>query len=237
MATAPPSTSARTVQASAPFYFNSGAHLLRIGKEKATNLQELLDAVRTCPDASIFQHTFQTLEEHHFIQKGFSNDFSHWAFAACNEVELAERLASIDVREFTSIAALRERLVHIIENYLQKNPRAATRPAMEPFYLMSADLVVVPTPYVAHNLEEFVESLRKVSIHSIYYHFIDARLRLKLNTNDFSAWLEHEMGMKQAADRLNQIDIYTASLEYVRRSILRILEAEIARGHVDAGPG
>ncbi len=228
MATAP-QVSARTRQARTPFYFNSGAHLLRIGKERAANLQELLDAVRTCPDASIFQHTFQTLEEHHFIQKGFSNDFSHWAFAACNEVELAERLASVDIREFTSMSALRERIVHIIESYLQKNPRAATRPAMEPFYLMSSDMVVVPTPYVARNLEEFSDALRKVSIHSIYYHFIDARLRLKLNTNDFSIWLEHEMDMKQAADRLNQTDIYTTSLENVRRNILRIIEAELAR--------
>jgi hypothetical protein len=82
---------------------------------------------------------------------------------------------------------------------------------------------------VAHNLEEFAEGLRKVSIHSIYYHFIDARLRLKLNTNDFSVWLEHELDLKVPADRLNQIDIYTSSLEYVRRSILRIIEAEIAR--------
>jgi hypothetical protein len=229
MATAQQAAPPRQRVARAPFQFNSGAHLMRIGRERATNLQELLDAVRTCPDASIFQHTFQTLEEHHFIQKGFSNDFSHWAFAACNEVELAERLASLDIREFTSISALRERLVHIIQSYLQKNQRAATRPAMEPFYLMAADLVVLPTPYVAHNLEEFADGLRKVSIHSIYYHFIDARLRLKLNNNDFSIWLERELDLKQAADRLNQIDIYTSSLENVRRSILRVIEAEIAR--------
>src|SRR5262249_31547106 len=194
--------------ARAPFYFNSAAHLLRIGKEKATNLQELLDAVRSCSDACIFQHTFQTLEEHHFIREGFSNDFSHWAFSACNEVGLAERLAALDVREFTSIAALRERVVHIIATYLERNPRAATRPAMEPFYLMASDLVVVPTPYVARNLEEFAEGLRKVSIHGISYHFIDARLRLKLNSNDFSVWLEQEMELATAADRINRLDIY-----------------------------
>jgi len=215
--------------ARSPFYFNSASHLLRISREKATNLQELVDALRTCGESSIFQHTFQTLEEHHFINKGFSNDFSHWAFAACNEVELAERLSAIDIREFTSIATLRERLVHIIETYLQKNPRAATRVAMEPFYLMASDLVVVPTPYVARNLEEFAEGIRRVSVHAIYYHFIDARLRLKLNNNDFSVWLELEMDMAQAADRLNRIDIYTSSLEGVRRNILKVVEAEIVR--------
>lgn len=229
MVTAPQSTSRRSRWARAPFYFNSASHLLRIGREKATNLQELLEALKSCPDASIFQHTFQTLEEHHFIKEGFSNDFSHWAFASCNEVELAERLAALDVREFTSIPALRDRLVQIIESYLQKNPRAGTRAAMEPFYLMAADLVVVPTPYVARNLEEFADGLRKVSIHSIYYHFIDARLRLKLDTNDFSIWLEQELDLPALADRLNRIDIYTSTLEGVRRVILRDIEAEIAR--------
>ena len=228
MATAPQS-SLHPRWARAPFYFNSAAHLLRIGREKAANLQELLEAIRTCNDACIFQHTFQTLEEHHFIREGFSNDFSHFAFSACNEVELAERLAALDVREFTSIAALRERLADIIEIYLERNPRAATRAAMEPFYLMAADVVVVPTPYVARNLQEFADGLHKVSVHSIYYHFIDARLRLKLNNNDFSVWLEEELDMGQAADRLNRIDIYTSTLGGVRRNILRIVEGEMAR--------
>ena len=230
MATAPQLPTTRPRWARSPFYFNSASHLLRIGREKATTLMELLEAIRTCPESSIFQHTFQTLAEHHFISSGFSNDFSHWAFASCNEVELAERLAAIDVREFTSIATLRERLIHVIESYLQKNPRAATRTAMEPFYLMASDLVVVPTPYVARNLEEFADGLRKVSIHAIYYHFIDARLRLKLNSNDFSVWLDKELDLPQAADKVNRIDIYTSTLEGVRRGILKIVEAEMDRG-------
>ena len=232
MATAPQLPTTRPRWARSPFYFNSASHLLRIGREKATTLMELLEAIRTCPESSIFQHTFQTLAEHHFISSGFSNDFSHWAFASCNEVELAERLAAIDVREFTSIAALRERLIHIIDSYLQKNPRAATRVAMEPFYLMASDLVVVPTPYVARNLEEFADGLRKVSIHAIYYHFIDARLRLKLNTNDFSIWLEKELDLSQAADKVNRIDIYTSTLEDVRRGILKVVEAEMGRAMI-----
>ena len=228
MATAPQS-SLHPRWARAAFYFNSAAHLLRIGRERADNLQELLEAIRGCNDACIFQHTFQTLEEHHFIREGFSNDFSHWAFSACNEIGLAERLAALDIREFTSTAVMRERLVEILSGYLKQNPRAATRVATEPFYLMAADLVDIPTPYVARNLEEFADGLRKVSVHSIYYHFIDARLRLKLNNNDFSVWLEEELEMGRAADRLNRIDIYTSTLEGVRRSIQRIIEGEMGQ--------
>src|SRR5260370_12287457 len=110
------------------------------------NLQELLDALRTCSDACIFQHTFQTLEEHHFIRAGFSNDFSHWAFSACNEVELAERLAALDVREFTSIASLRKEVVRPLEGYLQKNPRAATPAPPQPFYLLPSTFLPLPPP-------------------------------------------------------------------------------------------
>ncbi|MGI9102923.1 MAG: DUF5752 family protein [Terriglobales bacterium] len=218
--------------ARSPFFFNSAAHLLRIGRERATNLTELLTALRTCPNDSIFQHTFQTLQEHHFIREGFSNDFAHWAFAACNEVGLAERLASIDVREYTSIPDLRQRIVDILDDYLKRNPRARDRAALEPFYFCASDTVVIPTPFVARNLREFTDSLKKVSIHSVHYHFIEARLRLKLNSNDFSVWLEEEMEMGVVADRLNRIDIYTSTLNDVRDQILRILERAAQLGSV-----
>lgn len=207
-----------------PFYFNSAAHLLRIGRERATNLNELLAALRACPNDSIFEHTFQTLQEHHFIREGFSNDFAHWAFAACNEVGLAERLAAIDVREFTSISDLRSRLVAIVEDYVKLNPRAGDRAALEPFYFCASDTVVIPTPFVARNLVEFIESLKKVSIHSIHHHFIEARLRIKLNSNDFSMWLEEQMDLGPLADRVNRIDIYTSTLYDVRDQIVRIME-------------
>jgi hypothetical protein len=207
-----------------PFYFNTSAHLLRIGRERAANLAELLQALRTCSENSIFEHTFRTLQEHHFIREGYSNDFAHWAFTACNERGLAERLAGIDVREFTSVQAVREQLVQIVEEYMRNNPGSAARAAREPFYFCAADTVVLPTPFVARNLPEFVDGLARVTVHSIQHHFIEARLRLQLRSNDFSLWLEEEAGLKEAARRLNRIDIYTATMEDVRRQILRIVE-------------
>src|SRR5208337_1785574 len=126
-----------------PFYFNTSAHLLRITTQKANTLAELLAALRECPDDSIFQHTFRTLEEHHFIREGFSNDFAHWAFSACNEPELAERLASVDVREFTSVESLRDLIVHIVDSYIASNPSAGERIAREPFYFCASDTVIL----------------------------------------------------------------------------------------------
>ena len=211
--------------ARSPFYFNSAAHVIRIGRDRATTLGEFGEILKRCADEAIFQHTFQTLEEHHYVQEGFTNDFAQWSFSACNEVGLAERLASVDVREFTSIKALREKINATVDDYLKKNPQARDRVAFEPFYFCASDTVVVPTPFVARNLGEFADGLQRVSLHSIHFHFIEARVRLKLNSNDFSLWLEEEMDLGSLADRLNRIDIYTSTLQDVRRKILKIVES------------
>jgi uncharacterized protein DUF5752 len=207
-----------------PFYFNTSAHLARITRYRASTLAELLQALRECPEESIFHHTFRTLQEHHFIREGFSNDFAHWALFACNEPSLAEVLASVDVREFTSVKEVRERVVLIVERFLNQNPTTGTRVAQEPFYFCTSDTVVMPASFVARTLPEFAEGLRRVSVHSIYHHFIEARLRIKLMSNDFSQWLYEDVGLTEPARALNRIDIYTATLEDIRAQIVRIIE-------------
>jgi hypothetical protein len=189
---------------------------------------EILAALRSCREESIFQHTFQTLEEHHYISEGISNDFAHWTYTDCNEPGLAERLAAIDVRTFTSIASLRGQIIRILEDYLKWNPLSRDRAALKPFYFCASEAVVIPTPFIAHNLGEFVEQLKQVTVHSIHHHFIEARLRLKLASNDFSVWLDKELGLRQVAASLNRIDIYTLTLEDVRNQLVRILRS--ARG-------
>jgi len=211
-------------QPAKPFYFNTSAHILRVTAQRANTLAELQDALRDCPEDSIFQHTFRTLQEHHFIREGFSNDFAHWVLSACNEPSLAERLASVDVREFTSVAELRERFIQIVETYVAQNAAASQRKARSTFYFCASDIVVMPTSFVAHSLRDFAEGLRKVSLHSIHHHFIEARLRLKLMSNDFSQWLHEDAGLTETARAVNRIDIYTATLEGVRAQMVRIVE-------------
>ena len=164
-------------------------------------------ALQTCPDDSIFQHTFRTLQEHHFIRQGFSNDFAHWRLFACNEPALAEQLASVDVREFTAIEGLRRRMVDILDEFLQQHPQSPrfASPAHEPFYFCASDIVVLPTPVlVLTRCPGFVDGLNHVSVHSIHHHFIEARLRLHRMSNDFSQLAGTGSGSsQQAANRLN----------------------------------
>ena len=100
--------------AETPFEFFTVAYLTRIGNQSAGNLEELLTGLEHCSDASIFHHTYQTLSSHHFLTEGFSNDFAQWALAEANRDALAEQFAALDIRDYTSIAALRADLCRVL---------------------------------------------------------------------------------------------------------------------------
>jgi hypothetical protein len=59
-----------------------------------------------------------------------------------------------------------------------------------------------------------------------YFHFISSRLRLQLQTNDFSYWLAGTLGLKSLAEAVNRIDIYTNTLDSTRARILRLIDRE-----------
>jgi hypothetical protein len=164
------------------------------------------------------------LQDHHFIRQGFSNDFAHWSLSACNEPVLAEHLASVDVREFTTIDGLRRKMVGIVDAFLRQNPQSGPKPAHEPFYFCASSIVVLPTQFAPDTLPGFVHGLKQVSVHSIHHHFIEARLRLRRMSNDFSNWLEQEVGLSRTAESIERIDIYTNTMEGVRLQIASIVE-------------
>ena len=103
--------------AETPFSFCAVSSLTRIGNQSAGTIGELLQGLRQCSDASIFHHTFQTLGAHHFLTENFSNDFAQWAMADANRNDLGELLASLDVRDYVSIAAIREDLCRIVDDF------------------------------------------------------------------------------------------------------------------------
>src|SRR5579872_5014966 len=98
-------------RADQPFQFVAASYLIRIGAEPVQTLGEFAKSLRTCAQASIFYHTFQSLEAHHYTS--FSSDFAQWALTACNEAALAERLAVVDLRDVVSLEDLRRDLADI----------------------------------------------------------------------------------------------------------------------------
>ncbi len=206
-----------------PFQFVTASYLIRIRPERAHTLAELTAGLRACTAASIFHHTFQSLERHHYTF--FTNDFAQWLRASCNEAGLAERLAAVDVRDAASLDMLRASLITPIDDHLRRLPESAHRPAFEPFYFCESADVAIPIDASATTLEELADGIRDMSLQTLHHHFINARVHLHLKTNDFSHWIDHQLHIPELAARLNQIDIYMNSLEDQRREILAELHA------------
>jgi hypothetical protein len=87
--------------------------------------------------------------------------------------------------------------------------------------------VILPTPYVAHDLREFVEVLRKLSLGSLYFHIFESRLRLSRGLNDFSAWLEDSLDERELAQEIARLDPYNYTLEGLRSSLIQLIEKRI----------
>lgn len=202
-----------------PFQFMAASTLTRICGVQATTIAELLEQLGCVSGDAVFNHTFQSLSAHHYLTEGFSSDFAQWALAACNAPELAERLGAVDIRQYESVEALRGDLVRMLEDFVRSQPQRAYQKAFEPFYFCEAITVTVPSDWRAHNLAEFCEALRHISRETLYYHFVTARLREPLTVNDFSNWLEDSLGLKELVDRIDDIDIYTNTLDGVREQI------------------
>jgi hypothetical protein len=210
-----------------PFQFLTASYLVRIQDLKAATLEEFSVGLDTCSDASIFFHTFQSLSRHHFLTEGFSNDFAQWVLAACNRPELAEELASFDIREYTSLAELRADLRRVVTDYCILHPQFAGQQTFEAFAFCEAVEVAIPLGFDARTLREFNEGLQKLSRASLHFHFIASRLRLHLQTNDFSNWFENTLGLPHLARRADHIDIYTNTLEGVRMILTQLIEKEL----------
>ena len=208
-------------RAKRPFQFVAASYLTRICQERAWTLAELTQNMTKVSEASIFYHTFQSLESHHYT--AFSNDFAQWILAACNEACLAEELAAIDLRDFLSVEDLRNALVAAVERYLMKCPQVADRPAYQAFYFCEAVEVVVPLQSQAFDLAELADGIKQLSLHTLHYHFISSRLRAPLRINDFSHWVEDGLELPDLAARLNRIDFYMNTLEGVRKELLQTL--------------
>ena len=212
--------------AETPFEFYAVSYLTRIGNQSAGTLEELRRGLEQCSDASIFHHTFQTLGTHHFLTENFSNDFAQWTMADANRNDLGEQLAVLDIRDYVSIAALREDLCRVVGDYCQAYPEFASQLALERFYFCESVELTVPLGLTVKTLDEFRQGIEHLSHAGFYFHFISSRLRLKLQTNDFSHWLADGLGLKTLAESINHIDIYTNTLESTRAKMLRLIDRE-----------
>lgn len=202
----------------AEFRFYSKLDLTTIIGQKAKNARQLLEQLRTVPDASIYFHTHRFLQQHHYLTPQPPNDFAHWVINSLNDDVLGELLSSIDVVQYGDIPAIREELLRVIEQHIQSNGNKLECPAGEEFYFLGCQTFIFPTAYTATSLKEFLAVLEHVSVNSLYHHMFDAKLRLGRGENDFSAWFRG-LNKPELADEVKRFDPYAYTLEGLRKRI------------------
>ncbi len=217
------------IKAKESFRFYTRLHLSELTGLRASTISQLLNLIKEVPGSSIYHHTHRFLQQHQYLSPEPPNDFAYWVGEVLREDELGERLASIDTVQFSTIRSLREEIVEVIEGYLKERPLAKLRFAGEDeeFHFIKTVSFVIPTDYVATDLKEFVEILKKITLDSIYFHIFEARLRLERKANDFSNWIEDSIGDKELADELSSLDPYTHTLEDLREAIIEIIQKRI----------
>ncbi len=135
------------------------------------------------------------------------------------EDELGERLAAIDTVSFDHLRELRDRIMAVIEGYLEPRQALRTAPAGEEFHFMDAVSFVLPTRHRAASLAEFAEALGMVGGASIAYHLFESRLRNGGQENDFSRWLEGELGERELAAAVRGLDPYSYTADGLRHRL------------------
>lgn len=207
---------------SMPFHFHTQAHLIEVLKTEAKNPVELLEGIKKIPEPSIYYHTHRFLQQHHYLSPEPPNDFAYWAANILNLRELGELLFSVDIIGFGNMGELRAELIRILAKYISNGGRIVDCPKGTNFHFMTCKTFILPTPYIAHNLKDFVEILNKISINSIYFHVFEARMRLQREENDFVAWVKR-IGEVRLAGELLRLDPYTITLEGLRQQIIKMV--------------
>src|SRR5258708_8382315 len=106
---------------------------------------------------------------------------------------------------------------------MAKNPPIYTVPEDEAFHFMKSLSFILPTPYKAEDLGAFGDAVMKISPNALYHHIFEARLRLEKGMNDFSSWLDKELGEKDLANAIARLDPYTQTMESLRQQIHRLI--------------
>jgi hypothetical protein len=190
---------------------------------RAFTLNELRNHIRDVRTDSIYHHFWGGLLGVSFEESEFNNDFAVWCRKHLNEPALGEQLSVIDPVEFKDLEKLRLELLDVIDIRLDENEVSQFLRASRPFDFLRSLLVIFDTGKRLSRPEDLPAVLPELTTGSIFYHFIDARLRVEDGTDDFRFWLT---GFGEKYDKLRRrisgIDPFFSSLSQVQEELTRI---------------
>jgi hypothetical protein len=211
-------------RAGAPFRFVDYEGLVVASGTMARNLRELLDVIGRAPADVVHHHLFRSALSHRYGTWDYPNDFAAWAATALGDPALAEKLSSLEPFRKGDIEDARMAIVELVEEHLEAVATVPwARPGFE-FHFASGRYFALPGQREAWSVAELRAGISEIPLASLYFHFYEARLRGEDHEDDFSRWLEAELGRRDLALRLHRIDFYLFSLEELRQRVIAVLD-------------
>jgi hypothetical protein len=185
-----------------------------------SNLRELLDAIRTVPDAVLEHHMMRCALEDHFELHEFPNDLARWCWTVLGDNVLGEQLGLVDPYRQATTAALRTVLVNVIEGRLWDLDHILwCRPGRE-VHLIESHLIAFDTGDRIFTPAALLEAIERMSARSLFFHVHDARRRTAGQSDDFSTWLEKCGAEASLVAALRAVDFYFLNLSQLRRALM-----------------
>ena len=197
---------------------------------EAQNLRELSDRLQTIPPGCIYYHFWGNMLRSSFDEPEYPNDFAAWARRSLHDPRLAERLAILDPTQCKDIEELRREVMEVIEERLAESELVPWARADQRFKFIRSQIVVIDTGARIHVADEMGERIARMSLGSIFYHFIDARRRTEDSRSDFVTWLRgfEDEACDRLSRRINAIDPYFTTLTALRRELAQAFIAGTA---------
>ncbi len=199
-----------------------------------SNLRELLEAVRSVPDAVVEHHMMRCVLEDHFELHEFPNDLARWCWTALGDNVLGEQLGVVDPYRHPSTAALRATLVNLLEDRLWGLERVPwCRPGLE-LHLIESRLIGYDTGERIQTPAALFEAIERMSPRSLFFHVHDARRRTAGRSDDFSSWLEKVGADASLVAKLLGIDFYFLNLSQLRQALVEAFRDQAAAAPLPA---
>lgn len=219
-----------TIRTDGPFRFLGCSEIQEILGKQAEDERTLAELLEEVPLDSVYFHTHSFFLRHRFVERTYPNDFAEWVGEQVRDHVLAERLSVVDPFEYSSLEALREEVVSLIDDHLSGLATVPRAGFGTPFYFSRSRILEIPTGREARTLREFRAAIAEVDVSVIYFHVFESHLRLQREENDFSAWIRNGLQLPELAARMRALNPYLGSLERLRSGLLTMCDEQLAKG-------
>lgn len=196
--------------------------------ERAQNLRELRDGLASAHPGCIYHHFWGILLRPSFHNLEYQNDFAAWAHHGLHDRTMAERLALVDPLDFDDLEGLRREVIKVIEQRLDQTDRKPWAKAKQQFHFIRSQIVVLDTGITISEPGQLKDLISHLAVGSVFFHFLDARLRTQSRNDDFTEWL---MGFGEKyipwTENLATVNPYLKSLTELRSQVAKAMQENL----------